>query len=148
MTFSRLKFEREAIILWQRKPWSRNFFGKMAVNSEDTFTTVGILSNCEIFLIDVHIDWVYDRRQQSRLDSSVRRDQHLTHYHRFYFLFSQAQPWIVVSLVGIIVGINASVINIATEWVSDLRFGYCQTGWYLNQKFCCWAQESKNDDNA
>ncbi|KAE8216201.1 hypothetical protein CF327_g645 [Tilletia walkeri] len=44
----------------------------------------------------------------------------------------------VVILVGILIGLNMAVISIATEWASDLKQGYCSTGWWLNQKFCCW----------
>ncbi|CAD6891444.1 unnamed protein product [Tilletia controversa] len=44
----------------------------------------------------------------------------------------------VVILVGILIGLNMAIIGIATEWASDLKQGYCSTGWWLNQKFCCW----------
>lgn len=44
----------------------------------------------------------------------------------------------VIVLVGIIIGLNMGVISLATEWASDLKQGYCSSGWWLNQKFCCW----------
>ncbi|EPQ30162.1 uncharacterized protein PFL1_02278 [Pseudozyma flocculosa PF-1] len=44
----------------------------------------------------------------------------------------------VVVLVGIIIGLNMGMISLATEWASDLKQGYCSSGWWLNQKFCCW----------
>jgi hypothetical protein len=27
------------------------------------------------------------------------------------------------------------------DWLSDIKMGYCSTGWWLNQKFCCWGIE-------
>lgn len=44
----------------------------------------------------------------------------------------------VIILVGALVGINMAVISVVTEWASDLRRGYCSSGWWLNEKFCCW----------
>ncbi|GAC93818.1 chloride channel protein [Pseudozyma hubeiensis SY62] len=44
----------------------------------------------------------------------------------------------VIVLVGILIGLNMGVISLATEWASDLKQGYCRSGWWLNQKFCCW----------
>ncbi|PWN48744.1 hypothetical protein IE53DRAFT_333168, partial [Violaceomyces palustris] len=44
----------------------------------------------------------------------------------------------VVVLVGILIGLNMALISIATEWASDLKQGYCSSGWWLNEKFCCW----------
>lgn len=43
----------------------------------------------------------------------------------------------VVVLVGLLIGLNMAVISIATEWLSDLKQGYCLAGWWLNHKFCC-----------
>ncbi len=44
----------------------------------------------------------------------------------------------VIVLVGILIGLNMGIISLATEWASDLKQGYCSSGWWLNQKFCCW----------
>ncbi|THH05633.1 hypothetical protein EW145_g4647 [Phellinidium pouzarii] len=59
---------------------------------------------------------------------------------------SASQTWLVVSLAGICIGINAAITSIITEWLSDLKMGYCSDGWWLNQQFCCW--EIEGDENA
>ena len=41
------------------------------------------------------------------------------------------------SLPGILIGLNAALISIVTAWLSDMKMGYCTTGWWLSQKFCC-----------
>ena len=78
---------------------------------------------------------------------------------------SAAQTWLVISVAGketdhaehlvciefvfftgVCIGINAALISIVTEWLSDIKMGYCYDGWWLNQQFCCW--EIEGDENA
>ncbi|KAK7473207.1 glycerol ethanol, ferric requiring protein [Stygiomarasmius scandens] len=56
------------------------------------------------------------------------------------------QSWFVVSLVGVCIGLNAAIISIVTEWLSDIKMGYCSDGWWLNQQFCCWEIEREETD--
>ncbi|KAF5380209.1 hypothetical protein D9757_008234 [Collybiopsis confluens] len=53
------------------------------------------------------------------------------------------QTWLVVSIVGVFIGLNAAVISIVTEWLSDIKMGYCSDGWWLNEQFCCWEIEGE-----
>lgn len=48
--------------------------------------------------------------------------------------------------LGVCIGINAALISIITEWLSDIKMGYCSDGWWLNQQFCCW--EIEGDEEA
>jgi H+/Cl- antiporter ClcA len=48
----------------------------------------------------------------------------------------------VVTIIGIAIGLNAALLNIITEWLSDVKMGYCETGFYLNENFCCWGEEN------
>lgn len=58
------------------------------------------------------------------------------------------QTWLVVSVVGVCIGINAALISIVTEWLSDIKMGYCADGWWLNEQFCCWEIEGEDETNA
>ncbi|KAF8322212.1 hypothetical protein DL93DRAFT_2124058 [Clavulina sp. PMI_390] len=49
---------------------------------------------------------------------------------------------------GAFIGVNAAFISILTEWLSDLRRGYCSEGWWLNQEFCCWEIEDLDSEGA
>lgn len=52
------------------------------------------------------------------------------------------QPCLLLtSPAGAFIGVNAAFISILTEWLSDLRRGYCSEGWWSNQQFCCWEIE-------
>ena len=46
------------------------------------------------------------------------------------------------------IGINAALISIVTEWLSDLKMGYCYDGWWLNQQFCCWEIDTDTEGEA
>jgi chloride channel 3/4/5 len=35
----------------------------------------------------------------------------------------------------------SALIAIVTDWLSDIKLGYCSSAWWLNQKFCCWEIE-------
>ncbi|KAF8813918.1 Cl-channel protein [Phlegmacium glaucopus] len=58
------------------------------------------------------------------------------------------QTWFVISIVGVCIGANAAVISIITQWLSDLKMGYCSDGWWLNQQFCCWEIEGEEVDGC
>ncbi|KAI4206856.1 MAG: hypothetical protein LQ348_000791 [Seirophora lacunosa] len=95
------------------------------------------------------IDWVQDAAQeQSR--RRARRKQNagvfelrgsLGWRRRLEDTYDAGQAWIVVTLVGAVIGLNAGFLNIITEWLSDIKLGYCTTAFYLNENFCCWGDE-------
>ncbi|KAK9374520.1 chloride channel [Lipomyces chichibuensis] len=91
------------------------------------------------------IDWVQDAARE-QLRQRVRRSRSLKTYGRswlptvlahFRELYGSIQGWIVVSCIGASIGAIAAMLNIITEWLSDIKLGYCTTGFYLNEKFCC-----------
>jgi chloride channel 3/4/5 len=47
--------------------------------------------------------------------------------------------------IGALIGVNAALISITTEWLSDIKMGYCQDAWWLNQGFCCWENEKDEE---
>ena len=56
--------------------------------------------------------------------------------------YDAGQAWIVVTLVGAAIGLNAAFLNIVTEWLADVKLGWCETAFYLNESFCCWGAEN------
>jgi len=53
--------------------------------------------------------------------------------------FGGASAWLCLMLVGIVAGGVASVVDIATSWMKDLREGICPAAFYLNREQCCWS---------
>lgn len=99
------------------------------------------------------IDWVQDAaREQIRRRARHERSSAVVKRGRYGFrqklweLYDAGQAWIVVTLVGIAIGLNAGFLNIVTEWLSDIKLGHCTTAFYLNQNFCCWGAENGCDE--
>lgn len=93
------------------------------------------------------IDWIYEytkERQRKRLLYSSGQGI-LGHFRR---LLDASNVWLVLVATGIAVGIIAAAIDIATDWLGDLKTGYCKSGqgggrFYLNRSFCCWGLDGK-----
>ncbi|KAM3424470.1 Chloride channel protein [Cercospora zeina] len=95
------------------------------------------------------IDWVQDaaREQQRRKTRRLSRVAHQQSLGRVgwrrkvWEAYDAGQGWIVVTLIGTAIGLNAAFLNIVTEWLADIKRGHCTTAFYLNQSFCCWGSE-------
>ncbi|KAK7203145.1 chloride channel [Myxozyma melibiosi] len=95
------------------------------------------------------IDWVQDAARD-QLRTRLRKSRTFRVYGRATFstlvsrlteLLESIQGWLVLTLIGLVVGSCAAILNIATEWLSGFKSGYCSTGFYLNEEFCCWGEE-------
>ncbi|KAF9527309.1 Cl-channel protein [Crepidotus variabilis] len=58
------------------------------------------------------------------------------------------EGWFVLSLVGVCIGLNAAIVSIMSEWLGDIKMGYCSDGWWLNQQFCCWEIEGEETEGC
>ncbi|RMZ70649.1 dynein heavy chain [Pyrenophora seminiperda CCB06] len=105
------------------------------------------------------IDWVQDAareqlrrkaRRRARDSIGVRKDRGGRVFlgrgrgkwrRKIAEAYDAGQAWIVVTLVGAAIGLNAAFLNIVTEWLSDIKLGHCSTAFYLNENFCCWGAE-------
>ncbi|PQE23923.1 voltage gated chloride channel protein [Rutstroemia sp. NJR-2017a WRK4] len=95
-------------------------------------------------------DWVQDaakeqiRRKVRKRETAgfFERGGHAGWRYRLWESYDAAQAWIVVTLIGIAIGVNAAFLNIITEWLSDIKLGYCKTAFYLNESFCCWGEDN------
>ncbi|KAI0165612.1 voltage gated chloride channel [Xylariaceae sp. FL1272] len=95
------------------------------------------------------IDWVQDAAQERLRRAARKRKTAGLHSHgkvswryKLWESYDAAQGWIVVTLIGAAIGLNAAFLNIITEWLSDAKTGYCTTAFYLNEKFCCWGEDN------
>lgn len=69
-----------------------------------------------------------DRHNQQHLLPSLVRTK-----------FGGATAWFCLMLIGIVCGCVASVVDIATSWMKDLREGICPAAIHLNREQCCWS---------
>ncbi|KAF4765158.1 hypothetical protein HAV15_003746 [Penicillium sp. str.  len=96
------------------------------------------------------IDWVQDAvyeqsRRRAKRRSGIRfwdQEGIFGWRRKMYESYDAGQAWLVVTLVGMAIGLNSAVLNIITEWLSDIKLGHCTTAFYLNESFCCWGAEN------
>ncbi|KAI1422263.1 voltage gated chloride channel [Xylaria sp. FL1777] len=95
------------------------------------------------------IDWVQDATQERLRRNAQRRKAAGLYDHgrvswryQLWESYDAAQGWIVVTLIGAAIGLNAAFLNIITEWLADTKTGYCTTAFYLNEQFCCWGEDN------
>ncbi|KAL6903046.1 chloride channel [Trichoderma evansii] len=92
------------------------------------------------------IDWIFEytkERQRLRVLSSSSGGG-IVGYIRH--LLDASQVWIVLLLTGLAVGVIAALIDITTDWLGDIKLGFCASGpegghFYLNKNFCCYGYD-------
>ncbi|KAK4126619.1 voltage gated chloride channel [Parathielavia appendiculata] len=95
------------------------------------------------------IDWVQDAARE-QLRRKARRKRQAGLYgsgqvdwrQKIREAYDAAQGWIVVTIIGAAIGLNAAFLSIITEWLADIKLGYCTTKFYLNEDFCCWGADN------
>jgi chloride channel 3/4/5 len=91
------------------------------------------------------IDWIYEyTKERHRLRKLLSNSHGLVGNLRQ--LFDASHVWLVLVATGISVGCLAAAINIASDWLGDIKTGYCKRGvdggqFYLNKQFCCWGHD-------
>jgi len=93
-------------------------------------------------------DWVQDAARE-QLRRKARRKRHagridtgrLDWRFRIQESYEAAQGWIVITIIGVAIGMNAAFLNIITEWLADFKLGHCKKAFYLNEGFCCWGED-------
>ncbi|KAI9167384.1 chloride channel protein [Paramyrothecium foliicola] len=91
------------------------------------------------------IDWIFEyTKERQRLRALSSSGSGLIGY--FNHLLDASQVWVVLLLTGLTVGVIAAFINVATDWLGDLKVGFCSSGpegghFYLNKNFCCYGYD-------
>ena len=89
------------------------------------------------------IDWIFEyskERQRQRVLYS--NTSGIAGYVRQ--LADASQIWWVLIATGIAAGLVAAFIDVASDWLADLKGGVCSNvehggRFYLNKAFCCWG---------
>jgi len=87
------------------------------------------------------IDWIFEyTKERQRLRVLYSGASGLLGYIRQFL--DASQVWVVLVLTGLAVGAVAAVIDVTTNWLGDLKTGFCSSGpeggaFYLNRGFCC-----------
>lgn len=93
------------------------------------------------------IDWIFEySKERQRLKVLHSTATGVLGYLKQ--LLDASQVWAVLIATGVAAGIIAACIDITSDWLGDLKTGYCKHGsgggkFYLNKGFCCWGLEGK-----
>lgn len=91
------------------------------------------------------IDWIFEyTKERQRLRTLYSNASGLLGISQRFL--DASQVWIVLILTGLAAGCFAAAIDVVTDWLGDLKTGYCSAGpdgghFYLNKYFCCYGYE-------
>uniref|UniRef100_A0A8C5FF39 Chloride channel protein n=1 Tax=Gadus morhua TaxID=8049 RepID=A0A8C5FF39_GADMO len=89
---------------------------------------------------DFHtIDWVREKckdRERHRKINSKKKESSWEFSKSVYDAWS---GWLVVTLTGLASGALAGLIDIAADWLNDLKEGVCLSAMWFNHEQCCWT---------
>jgi chloride channel 3/4/5 len=113
----------------------------------DDLTAIGTTS--PVMGVDFCKDWIHEyTKERVRIRNMMSRPGVMS---RIILALDSSQAWIIlictgasspmmrVLMVGVSVGILAAAIDIVTDWLGDLKEGFCRPTFYLNRGFCCWG---------
>lgn len=91
------------------------------------------------------IDWIFEyTKERQRLRVLYSSATGIVGYIRQ--LLDSSQTWVILVLTGLAVGGLAAAIDVASDWLGDIKTGYCTSGpeggaFYLNKQFCCYGYD-------
>ena len=91
------------------------------------------------------IDWIFEyTKERQRLRMLYSSATGLIGYVQQFL--DASQVWAVLILTGLAAGLFAAGIDVVSDWLGDLKAGYCSAGgdgghFYLNKAFCCYGYD-------
>lgn len=91
------------------------------------------------------IDWIFEyTKERQRLRYLYSSATGLFGYAQQ--MLDASQIWIILIATGVASGVLAAGIDVASDWLADLKTGFCRSGmeggrFYLNRGFCCWGHD-------
>lgn len=92
------------------------------------------------------IDWIFEyTKERQRLRMLYSNASGLFGYAQQFW--DASQVWIVLILTGLAAGLCAAGIDVVSDWLGDLKTGYCSGNedgghFYLNKYFCCYGYDT------
>ncbi|RHZ54295.1 hypothetical protein Glove_428g54 [Diversispora epigaea] len=88
------------------------------------------------------IDWIHDYVKER---VRVRKLYSLKGFRGYLkTTCDSAQGWILVFLIGIVTALFAAVVDVAAEWGSELKEGYCKENIRSKKEICCKDVSEQN----
>ncbi|KAK4186895.1 putative chloride channel protein [Podospora australis] len=94
------------------------------------------------------IDWIFEYTKERQRQRTLLRRTHLSpfpflgYFQRF---LDGSQVWAILILTGLAVGTLAAAIDITTDWLGDIKYGFCASddggAFYLSKTACCYGYD-------
>ena len=81
------------------------------------------------------VDWLHDAIKDSVRRFRLRKRKSFR--GRLRSRIDRSIGWVIVTLVGFLSAVAAFVIVRSEQWLFDIKNGYCETGWWKAERFCC-----------
>jgi chloride channel 3/4/5 len=81
------------------------------------------------------IDWLHDAIKDSTRSYRLRHRKSVR--GRIRIVGDRLMGWIIVTIVGFLTAVAAFLIVRSEQWLFDIKYGYCMTGWWKAHRFCC-----------
>ncbi|XP_024144077.1 H(+)/Cl(-) exchange transporter 3 isoform X5 [Oryzias melastigma] len=89
---------------------------------------------------DFHtIDWVREKCKDRERHRKVNSKKKESAWEFTKSLYDAWSGWLVVTLTGLASGALAGLIDIAADWMNDLKEGVCLSAMWFNHEQCCWT---------
>ncbi|KAK6067676.1 voltage gated chloride channel [Seiridium cupressi] len=91
------------------------------------------------------IDWIFEyTKERQRVRVLYSSASGIVGY--IQQLLDSSQIWFILVFTGVAVGALAAGIDVTSDWLGDLKAGYCSSGpdggaFYLNRGFCCFGYD-------
>ena len=81
------------------------------------------------------VDWLHDAIKDSVRRFRLRKRKSFR--GRLRNRIDRSVGWIIVTIVGFLTAVVAFIIVRSEQWLFEIKDGYCITGWWKAERFCC-----------
>ena len=92
------------------------------------------------------VDWLHDAIKDSTRLYRLRR--HKSVGGRMRNATDRMMGWVIVTIVGFLTAVVAFLIVRSEQWLFDIKYGYCATGWWKARRFCCPVASERSAFNS
>ena len=94
------------------------------------------------------IDWISEYAKERRRQQIIS-SQSFGFIGRIKQIADASKVWVILIFTGITCGVLAGSIDVTSDWLSDLKSGFCSSStgdgkFYLSKSFCCWGYDGNS----
>uniref|UniRef100_A0A668UYD7 Chloride channel protein n=1 Tax=Oreochromis aureus TaxID=47969 RepID=A0A668UYD7_OREAU len=97
---------------------------------------------------DFHtIDWLREKSRDTDRHRKITSKSKESLWELIKSLLDAWSGWVVMLLIGLLSGTLAGVIDLAVDWMTDLKEGVCLSAFWYSHEQCCWTSNETTFDD-